>query len=307
MKAFVSYKSVSWIRGIVEQLEEDLDIHFIKARNGNLKRLNGRMIADRYDTIVRFGTYAGYVPAADKEYNKLEGIRNASNKLKARKVFMEESVSTPYTWSREEMMRADIEEIDLPIIGRPKSHYGGKGFYVYDSLMKLRDELRYNRHDIHYFQSYIKKDREFRVHVASGKAIIVAEKIVPEENKDGYVWNLGSRGACEEFNTLRWGEYREFIVESCIREAAKAVNALGLDYGAVDVIVKGDSVFVLEVNTAPRLEEYGISRYAEYFKWLLLNPERQEFMTNPRRYSFTHEDFERDYERFQRGELDDGI
>ena len=58
MKAFVSYKSVSWIRGIAEQLEEDLDIHFIKARNGNLRRLNGRMIADRYDTIVRFGTYA---------------------------------------------------------------------------------------------------------------------------------------------------------------------------------------------------------------------------------------------------------
>jgi D-alanine-D-alanine ligase-like ATP-grasp enzyme len=44
--------------------------------------------------------------------------------------------------------------------------------------------------------------------------------------------------------------------EPLVTEAQKAVNALGLDFGAVDIIYNGheDKYYVLEVNTAPGME-----------------------------------------------------
>jgi glutathione synthase/RimK-type ligase-like ATP-grasp enzyme len=52
--------------------------------------------------------------------------------------------------------------------------------------------------------------------------------------------------------------------------AIKAVAALGLDFGAVDVILGRDGQFyVLEVNTACGLEERTADKYVEAFKEML--------------------------------------
>ena len=150
-----------------------------------------------------------------------------------------------------------------------------------------------------YYSEFYPKTKEYRVHVASGKAIIVAEKVVEEEKQDNVVWNLGDEGVCEEFNTLRWSEYRE--IEPIIKTASLACKSLGLDYGAVDIVAYPNDrqdelppVAVLEVNTAPRLEEYGISRYVQYFTILLKSNERVEFKSphELERFSFTNNDFE---------------
>ena len=144
------------------------------------------------------------------------------------------------------------------------------------------------------------------MHIASGKALIVAEKVVEEDKQDKIVWNLGNEGVCEDFDTLRWSEYSD--VEEIIKVASLATYSVGLDYGAVDIVAYPKErreelppVAVLEVNSAPRLEEYGISRYAEYFKWLFLHNDKAEFKLphNLDRFSFTHRDFERDYERLR--------
>lgn len=47
------------------------------------------------------------------------------------------------------------------------------------------------------------------------------------------------------------------------REAVKAIEALGLDFGAVDIISNGDYASVLEVNTAPGLEGTTFNKYCE--------------------------------------------
>ena len=51
----------------------------------------------------------------------------------------------------------------------------------------------------------------------------------------------------------------------------KAMEAVGLDFGAVDVVITEDGTpYVLEINTAPELtnSEYSAAKYARYFDWI---------------------------------------
>ena len=57
----------------------------------------------------------------------------------------------------------------------------------------------------------------------------------------------------------------------------EAAKALGLDFGAVDIIEKNGRYYVLEVNTAPRLEGYSIERYSNYFKWFIDTEDTKHF------------------------------
>ena len=300
MKALITYKDNSWIREIAEQLAENVeDFHYIKARNGDMELLIGEgEIQRNYKTVIRLGTYGSYVPTGEKEYNMREGIKLASNKLQARKTFIDNFIPSPKTYSKNDLRGLDYTTLNYPLILRDIKHHGGKNVKVINNYGEL-DNSMYETNEKVYYSEFYPKTKEYRVHVASGKAIIVAEKVVEEEKQDNVVWNLGDEGVCEEFNTLRWSEYRE--IEPIIKTASLACKSLGLDYGAVDIVAYPNDrqdelppVAVLEVNTAPRLEEYGISRYVQYFTILLKSNERVEFKSphELERFSFTNNDFE---------------
>jgi len=56
-----------------------------------------------------------------------------------------------------------------------------------------------------------------------------------------------------------------------VEQASLAIAALGLDFGAVDIIWNNhyQLATVLEVNTAPGLEGQTITDYANYFRGLI--------------------------------------
>ena len=58
------------------------------------------------------------------------------------------------------------------------------------------------------------------------------------------------------------------LPEDCEKQAVAAVVALGLDFGAVDVVynVKEQKAYVLEVNSAPGLSGTTLDKYVEVFK-----------------------------------------
>jgi len=307
MKALITYKDNSWIREIAEQLAEKInDFHYIKARRGDLDLLIGEgEIKGNYETVIRLGTYGSYVPTGDKEYNAKEGIKLASNKLKARKTFLDNFIPTPKTYSKNDLRGRGFNDLVYPLVLRDIKHHGGQNVKIINNEREM-EESYYETSEKVYYSEFFPKTKEYRVHIASGKAIIVAEKVVEEEQQGKVVWNLGEEGVCEEFNTLRWSEYRE--VEPIIKTASLACKSLGLDYGAVDVVAYPSErqedlppVAVLEVNTAPRLEEYGISRYVQYFKRLLLDNEKVEFKAPHEldRFSFTNNDFEELYSELE--------
>jgi glutathione synthase/RimK-type ligase-like ATP-grasp enzyme len=113
------------------------------------------------------------------------------------------------------------------------------------------------------YVQYVKKQKEFRVHVVFGEVIDVQEK-----RKRGEVAKEEVNFQVRNHHT-GWVYCREDIIEPAgMREMAVAtVAALGLDFGGVDIIwnEKRNECYVLETNTACGLEGSTVGKYAQAF------------------------------------------
>lgn len=127
----------------------------------------------------------------------------------------------------------------------------GAGIVVVSPKEKLVDAPLYTK--------FLRRPREFRVHVWRAKTILYTQK----KRRNGYkenvafspwVRNLGSGWIyCPVHATYH---------PSVDALAHKAIATLGLDFGAVDIIRHKDVDYVLEVNTAPGVS--GASTFAAY-------------------------------------------
>lgn len=111
--------------------------------------------------------------------------------------------------------------------------------------------------DPQYFSRKEDLTEEYRIHCFMGKSIRAGVK-VPRDGARPHEWIRSLDGG--------WRiRYDEFHSRKPQRElAARALTALGLDFGAVDIGRKRDGTFiVLEVNRAPGLEGNTITAYAE--------------------------------------------
>lgn len=113
---------------------------------------------------------------------------------------------------------------------------------------------------------------EWRAHVFRGRVILLQLKVRREgfQENEGYTSLVRNNdtGWVYSVNFDRSGLTGIAHVESA---AISAIEALGLDFGAVDIIQKKretDQVFVLEVNTAPGLSDGGsaVQAYCDAFR-----------------------------------------
>lgn len=106
-------------------------------------------------------------------------------------------------------------------------------------------------------------EEEFRVHSFLGRSIRAGRKI-PRDGMDPHEWIRSWDGG--------WRiAYLPGSVGPAHRDLAhRAVKALGLDFGAVDIgRKKGGDLIVLEVNRAPGIEGGTVERYADAIRgWI---------------------------------------
>jgi D-alanine-D-alanine ligase-like ATP-grasp enzyme len=134
--------------------------------------------------------------------------------------------------------------------------HSGKGIVVAREVEELVDAPLYTE--------YIKKTHEFRVHVFNGNVIdyVQKKKRAGVEERNKYVRSVENGWVfCREDIEVR---------EDVKAIAIDAVLALGLDFGAVDVILGHDgNVYVLEVNTAIGMEGTTVECYKNAFQEFL--------------------------------------
>jgi glutathione synthase/RimK-type ligase-like ATP-grasp enzyme len=143
-----------------------------------------------------------------------------------------------------------IEEIGYPILGRKLRHARGTDIEL---ILQERD-LRKSQSD--YFIAYIPTDREFRVHVVGDKVIRVQGKYLDfPEQKNPWIRNYSTG--------YRFRKPRMRLRSDRLKMAVSSVKSLGLDFGAVDLLIADDrSCYVLEVNTAPSCSPLTLGAYA---------------------------------------------
>lgn len=170
---------------------------------------------------------------------------NATNKRVMRELFRQNGVPMPKLYGLAEIMWGVSP---FPLIGRPDTHMKGRGYWKCNNIIDVHKALQGTRKKkpATHFMEFIDAPREYRVHIFNGKSIRISEK---------------AHTAFHEYTTVKPNHDVTHV-----RKAAKqAVKALGLDFGAVDVLANDEQAWVLEVNTAPGLGGSMPKLYAETF------------------------------------------
>lgn len=216
-----------------------------------LKRLNTPIRKFR-ETLVNWGCgNPSFNTAGINIINRPEAVRRASNKLTAFQTMQAAGVNLPgFTTSREEALGwiADGRTVMARTL---LNAHSGRGIVVSKTAEQLPRAPLYTR--------YFAKTKEMRVHIFQGKVIDYVEKKA-RLDRDEATYNRYVRNTTNGWIFARDGVVRN---DKVIAEAQKAITALGLDFGAVDVLWNDKKAVVLEVNTAPGLCGTTLVRYTE--------------------------------------------
>lgn len=209
---------------------------------------HGRECDRRYDNLIRWGHRggSGYVPR-NGPINSRSSINENTDKYQSLRSFDDAGIPVPgYTRDRDEIS----ETFGYPALGRADSHTRGEDINL---ILQWRDAYLTDGND--YFVEYIPTDLEYRMHVIDGEVVQVHEKrLRSEADNHPFIRN----------HETGWVFVEPRDEEPAHDIAIDAVGCLGLDFGAVDVIRGEDGEeYVLEVNTAPSLDEANLRRYGD--------------------------------------------
>lgn len=227
-------------------------------KGGEFTQLDSLTIGDlaNHNTI----NWGNHIYRNDKLFklNVPSAIALAANKAKARNFLQSRGVAVPFTWFWE-----GNSQLAFPCIARPPYHHAGREFYIVGSLPEFVEFSKERNLGGWYFSQIFEKTHEFRVHVAHGKILTISNKPLVE----GEI--RANQAVTEEsWKALKWHEFNPVVCAESIR----AVEELGLDYGAVDIMynASNNTVAIAEVNTSPSINtEYSSGKYAKYFDWVI--------------------------------------
>lgn len=224
----------------------------------------GRYTPRSGDFIVNWGasTVPGWYEAYTafkrlgniKMLNEPEAVAKASNKLTTFRILRDAGIRVPeFTPDR---IVAGNWNGRRPIYCRHKlqGHSGDGIEVISDPDTMLPNAPLYVR-GIH-------NHGEYRVHVVDGDVISYTKKRKRRgADTEDLIRNLDTGWVYTRNNLRRLDRVEDLAID--------AVNALGLDFGAVDIIMNEDGdVFVLEVNTACGLGDTTLNDYVEAFNRL---------------------------------------
>lgn len=192
--------------------------------------------------------------------NELRSVAIARNKLLTFQALQAANVSIPeFTVSHDTAF--DWLTEGIPFLGR-RSVTASKGIGIQDYFPEECEDNSRRTFDLNpcpLYVKYIKKAAEYRVHVFRGEIIKIQQKLkrrdFDESQRDTRIRNLS--------NGYIYGTPNKEIPPDVFGQGLAAVAALGLDFGAVDVIWNRhhNRAYVLEINTAPGLEGSTVTAY----------------------------------------------
>jgi len=182
--------------------------------------------------------------------NKADQVKRATNKLASFRLFKDKEVAHPEWTTHKEIAEMWLAAGETIVVRQTLTGHGGDGIIIVETGDTLPDAPLYTL--------YFKKKHEYRVHVFDGKVIDFQEKKRERDNGD-----IDSK---VRNHANGWVFCRSDVVlpDSVRVEAIKAVSALGLTFGAVDVGFNThySTACVFEVNTAPGLTDTTAKVYA---------------------------------------------
>lgn len=228
----------------------------------------GYSLPDEVDFLVNYGR----IGLRKKANLNASLINNKYNQLE---ILKKNGIRVPMTFLLSEQYMPPRES--FPWIARKYYHARGVDaifLKTKGSMLKRMKRLKKR----HYLVKYVPKVAEFRVHVLGNDIAGISEKVryanVRSVNEED--------GNPNEISLIAhphiWCRYRGWVqidyegghYETLKELGIKSVELLRYDFGAVDIILDvHDRFYVLEINSAPRLNHRRRQLYAKFFrkKW----------------------------------------
>ena len=212
------------------------------------------------DFLIRWGN--GRDPESDtgRSLNPAKAIWTAGDKLASFQKLAQAEVRIPE-------FTTTAPDSDGVWLARKRRGFGGRDIQVYEGAAIPGTE---------FYSRYVPNDREYRVHVVGDKIVRVQRKYLerPAQRRSEYIKNH-QNGYVFKTPSKRLNKDR-------LDAAVKAVQALGLDFGAVDLVVGHDNLcYVLEVNTAPACAPKTLQAYAVALADLIRTRSNEDYILHP--------------------------
>lgn len=234
-------------------IQEGLDGRIIKRQGSQYRYVRG-------DIVINWGNYGlPDVLRGVPILNRPEAVEIASSKTKTFEALKRAGVPT-VEYTRDHAVAQDWARRGK-VLGRDQDRGSqGRGIVVYQK------EATVGQHK--FYVKYVKKEREFRIHVFKDEVIFQQEKLKKNGHNDSADKYIRShlRGWCFAFHHL---DTRPVPPQVCDM-ARQAVTALGLDFAGVDVAWSDrNGATIIELNTAPGVEESSLAAYVAKIRSLV--------------------------------------
>ena len=205
----------------------------------------------RNHTIINWGTG---VDAGRCILNRSVDVDTAINKLDCFRVLRDNQFKAIPDWTTNKYTASRwVEAGNIVYCRTLLTSKEGKGIVIAEKQEQLVDAPLYTKRFVN--------GREYRIHVAFGKVIqaVQKKKRLGNAHVDARIRSNNNWVFARILNKP--------VPDDVLSVAVDAVEILNLDFGAVDVVysVKKDKACVLEVNTAPGIDNTSAAIYAKAF------------------------------------------
>lgn len=216
--------------------------------------------------VFRWGT-TSTIPGEHRCVNSAKAIHSVFDKRTSRQIFSDLGWA-PKSWSTYTDFLEDVVQEGLVntmpngVIVRPKNHIRGQDLDLCTTAAQVKAASQKHA-DGYYISTYIKKTKEYRVFVVSGRVLGICEK--QPVNANDVSWGC----ADEEGGAFKYIKWSEWPIELA-KLAVDAQRKLKIDFAAVDVIYEPSVGYkILELNTAPSMTKYWCEIFAKSFDYII--------------------------------------
>jgi hypothetical protein len=223
--------------------EKCATIEIVKAQLEKLKHPVVRNKDENYDVTVCWG-----MSMQELKGPNLNGKVNKYNKFEHFSLFDAAKVKHPIAFLAEDMGEYMIRPPAFPWLARNLYHDNGKDITPVKSLREALSCLKTHKPD--FFSVFVPTRTEYRVWVCLGKALAVYEKVHRARKY------TGTEEKFDFFQSFLFEKDDDQLGNAALcTPAIKAVEAIRLNFGAVDVLLGEDrEYYVLEVNSMPNID-----------------------------------------------------
>ena len=240
-------------------------------------------------TVVRLGSTTVLDLGPKKqiiEINTVEAVKNSANKLLMKHCFDVEGVKTADWWVKEEnnfLKEGDEEQVSTletlpyPIVAKHIFGSRGTGNYLINNQQELEAWLPNKTIENYIFEKFYNFNREYRLHVTKDGCFYTCRKLLREDTPTDKRW-FRNDSNCNWIVEENESFDKPVNWDAIVAEGVKALKAVGLDFGAVDIRVQSATktskkhgevprenpeFIIIEINSAPSFGEITLQRYLE--------------------------------------------